>query len=218
MSDSRATDPADAVLRQAIFELADAAEPVPELEDLGATVITPNRQRNDDMNPKKWIVAAAAGIFLIVAIGAVVAAQGDDDDDDNNITAGVGGDVTIESRATESRGDLATGGFTVSDGVDVLGCSSGAFADVAATYPDDEPVGNEPVITRAFTCESGPNVGTFTVDWTLVGGSALDPLLSWSVVDGTEDYEGIEGDGRMTIDFTPGSEHETFTGTITFRP
>lgn len=214
MPDRPANDHVDALLRQAVFELADTAEPVPEFDDLGSTVVTPLEQRNDDMKPGKWIIATAAAIVAVIAIGAAVLAQGNDDD----VTAAGGGEITIESRATEMRGDLASGGFTVSEGIDVLGCSSGTFVDDAATYPDDDPVGNRPTVTRVFTCETGPNQGTFTLDWSYAEGPPTDPVFAWSVVDGTGDYRSLEGDGEMTIDFTPGSEHENFTGTIELRP
>lgn len=198
MSDHRNHDQVDALLRQAAMELADTAEVVPEFADLGITVITPLRPGSDDMNPKKWTIAAAAAVVAIIAVAAAVLTQGDDDEP----TAAVAGEVTMEVVMGDLRGDLGSGDFTVTEGVGVLGCRSGTFTDVQATYPDNEPQGNEPVITREFTCTTGgDNQGTFTLDFTFDESSPRqDPRFTWSVVDATGDYEGLEGQGEARHD------------------
>jgi hypothetical protein len=102
------------------------------------------------------------------------------------------------------------GTFEVTDGADVLQCSSGTFEDGRV---------NNATHLRVFACESGPNQGTFTATFTVndvpTGGDANG---SWSVAEGADDFVGLQGGGEW-ISVKTGDlpqSVETWTGDINY--
>lgn len=75
------------------------------------------------------------------------------------------------------------GTFEVTDGADVLGCSSGTFVDTP-TAPG--------TIHKEFTCESGTKTGTFTAEFSPDRGF-------WKMVDATNDFSGLSGEGDFSV-------------------
>ena len=138
----------------------------------------------------RWRTAVAIVIVLLVA------ACGDD-----TPTAGT---VTIETEGDLIADDPA-GSFEVTEGAEILGCSSGSWVttDVTRLFPGVE-------VTRLFTCESGSKTGTFTLSFVPESAGAL-----WTMVEGTEDFEGLQGGGDMSLSTTTS---ETITGDIEFLP
>jgi hypothetical protein len=106
------------------------------------------------------------------------------------------GPVTIEIEADFSARPVV-GTFEITEGADVLGCSSGTSVD--------EWVAEDSVLTT-MTCTSGSNSGTFTADF--------DPDGPWSIVDSSGDFVGLQGSG----DFLERDTGSTFTGDIEFAP
>ena len=103
-------------------------------------------------------------------------------------TAETGG----ESIVIESDVDFATaaGTFTVDEGAELLGCSSGSLAQRGG------PQGPHGV-TNTFICEDGDRQGTFTFAWKIIDGAkgpGTDNGL-WSVLATTGDFAGLTGDG-----------------------
>lgn len=97
-----------------------------------------------------------------------------------------------ESIVIESDVDFATaiGTFTVDEGAELLGCSSGSLAQRGG------PQGPHGV-TNTFICEDGDRQGTFTFAWKIIDGAkgpGTDNGL-WSVLATTGDFAGLTGDG-----------------------
>ncbi|MCH7901921.1 MAG: hypothetical protein IH818_13605 [Acidobacteria bacterium] len=63
---------------------------------------------------------------------------------------------------------------------------------------------------HVMTCESGSNAGTFTI---IHSGELFD----WSVLESSDDFAGLQGEGRFSFVFTSASRIvETFTGDIEY--
>jgi hypothetical protein len=106
------------------------------------------------------------------------------------------GPVTFETEVDLSTRPIA-GTFEVTEGADVLGCSSGAFVD-SGLPPDG--------VERVMTCDSGSNEGSFTV--ALSFGPLAAPESdngTWSVVEGSTDFDGLQGSGDWSIVYQTGS-------------
>lgn len=106
------------------------------------------------------------------------------------------------------------GTFEVTEGADVLGCSSGTFEDGRVNADD---------FLKVFTCESGSNEGTFSATFNI-----LDPATgpgddsgSWSVAEGSNDFVGLQGGGEWFVVYDPAPDVpegvETWTGDICLR-
>ena len=107
--------------------------------------------------------------------------------------------------------DLAEGPFEVTEGADVLGCTDGTSVDAE----NDNPVG----ITKVFTCESGPNAGTFSLLFLPESDPAgpADESGPWTDTTGTEDFAGLQGQGDMSLTLDSDTTGVvTFTGTVEF--
>jgi len=83
------------------------------------------------------------------------------------------------------------GTFEVTEGADVLQCSSGTFKD-SRVNPDNW--------LRVFTCESGSNEGTFSAISTINDPSdpptgPLEGNGTWNVSEGSDDFVGLQGNG-----------------------
>lgn len=95
------------------------------------------------------------------------------------------------------------GTFEVTEGADVLGCSSGTFVDT--------PTGRG--IHKEFTCESGARIGTFTAEFFPPGGGP------WKIVNAIDDFSGLSGWGAFALTPSNAGESagvETFIGEIQF--
>jgi CubicO group peptidase (beta-lactamase class C family) len=93
------------------------------------------------------------------------------------------------------------GTFEVTEGADVLGCSSGTFVDTPTTAN---------AIHKEFTCQSGTTSGTFTAEF-------FPPSGPWKIVDATDDFSGLSGAGNFALfmdDTDPTAGVEALTGQI----
>ncbi len=81
------------------------------------------------------------------------------------------------------------GTFEVTEGADVLGCSSGTFVDT----PPATATGRG--IYKAFTCTSGPRAGTFTAEFFPNSGP-------WKIVETTDAFRGLAGWGGFVVVYT----------------
>ena len=144
---------------------------------------------------RRWFGYLAAILLLAVACGGDTPAAGP---------------VTIETEIDFST-EPYHGTFQVTEGSEVLGCSSGTFVD---TPGDDD-------IQKDFTCEKGSKDGNFTAVFvpdpeTPGPGDENGP---WSISVGTEDFAGLIGDGDFSVVFAPDDAPrgvETLTGDIEY--
>jgi hypothetical protein len=120
------------------------------------------------------------------------------------------GPVTIENEVNFSSSTVS-GTFEVTEGGDVLGCSSGTFVDSGT--PDSG-------IERVYACDSGSNEGSFTTGFTFDFDAATDERQNgtWTVVEGSDDFDGLQGSGDWFIVY-PTSQAVgmgTWTGDINY--
>jgi hypothetical protein len=121
------------------------------------------------------------------------------------------GPVTFVNQVDFSFRPVA-GTFEVTEGADVLGCSSGAFVDAGS--PDTG-------IERVYTCDSGSNEGSFTSTFNF---DAREPDTisdngTWSIVEGSDDFAGLQGSGDWSIVYEqtgPDLGVGTWTGDINY--
>jgi hypothetical protein len=121
------------------------------------------------------------------------------------------GPVTFVNQVDFSFRPVA-GTFEVTEGADVLGCSSGAFVDAGS--PDTG-------IERVYTCDSGSNEGSFTSTFNF---DAREPETisdngTWSIVEGSDDFAGLQGSGDWSIVYEqtgPDLGVGTWTGDINY--
>ena len=104
-----------------------------------------------------------------------------------------------------------TGTFEVTEGADVLGCSSGTFEDSGS--PTDG-------VQRVMTCDSGSNEGSFSVALTFeaIAGTVSDNG-TWSVAEGSDDFDGLQASGDWSIVYDQtggGSGVGAWTGDINY--
>lgn len=123
------------------------------------------------------------------------------------------GPVTIVSQDDSSTRPV-TGTFEVTEGADVLGCSSGTFVDEFIAQGD---------IMRVHACDSGSNEGAFTFSFDLAGTATGegDDGGAWSVEEGSDDFLGLEGSGDWFVDWAiadPDIGVSTWTGDIEYTP
>ena len=139
-----------------------------------------------------------AGIALMV-LGA---ACGDDEPSQGPVTI-----ITEIDFSAEPFG----GTFEVTEGADILGCSSGTFVDT----PRSDGVAKD------FTCETGTKEGTFTALFLPqdIPGPG-DQNGPWSILEVTQDFSELQGEGDFSVVFNDAEESgvETFTGEISFGP
>jgi hypothetical protein len=102
-----------------------------------------------------------------------------------------------------------SGTFEVTEGADVLGCSSGTFVDSGT--PDSG-------IERVYTCDSGSNDGSFTTGFTFDAFTDEGENGTWSVVEGSDDFVGLQGGGDWFIVYptNPDLGMGTWTGDINY--
>lgn len=124
------------------------------------------------------------------------------------------GELAIETEIRfwfEDPTDNGAGTFTVSEGSELLGCSTGTFVEVVA--------GSN--VEKTFTCLDGNRHGTFSLafSWEKRGSESETPRLQlttpWSVCGGTDDFDTLTGGGVMGLTWTGWIEGtEAFTGTV----
>ena len=102
-----------------------------------------------------------------------------------------------------------SGTFEVTEGADVLGCSSGTFVDSGT--PDSG-------IERVYTCDSGSNEGSFTTGFTFDDFTSEGENGTWSIVEGSDDFVGLQGGGDWFIVYpdNPDLGVGTWTGDINY--
>jgi hypothetical protein len=147
-----------------------------------------------------WLIAA--GVAAVIGVAIIFAAQNTEQAPVADQPTPTAGPVTIETDVDRSVSPLQ-GTFEVTVGADVLGCSSGTLVQM-----DSETFGNK---DNVMTCESGPNTGTFTITY--------DPTDTsrWSVLESSDDFADLEGEGRMSFVLpSPSTVVETFTGNIEY--
>lgn len=155
------------------------------------------------MSPLRRRVCLA--VFCVVAVGAS-ACSGDSSDDSAAETTAPPpttettlpppsdtpkeGPVTIANQVDFNFRPV-TGTFEVTEGADILGCSSGSFAD--AGTPTDG-------IQRVYTCDSGPNDGSFTASFNFLAEElTVSDSGTWSISEGSDDFVGLQGGGDWSI-------------------
>jgi hypothetical protein len=120
------------------------------------------------------------------------------------------GHVTIVTQ-TDYSDRPVHGTFEVTEGADVLQWSSETLEDEIVT---------EDSIQKVMTCDSGSNEGTFTAAFNITesaAGSLVDKCF-WSVVEGSDDFVGLQGGGEWSVVYSPGLPEgvETWTGDINY--
>jgi hypothetical protein len=121
------------------------------------------------------------------------------------------GPVTLVNTVDFSFRPVA-GTFEVTEGADVLGCTSGTFVDAGS--PDAG-------IQRVYACESGSNEGSFTASFNFDARDAntISDNGTWSIVEGSDDFAGLQGGGDWSIVYPtsgPDVGVGTWTGDITY--
>ena len=140
-----------------------------------------------------------AGLALFGLVGGC----GGDDEDPATGSTPTSVEITTEIDFSE---EPFSGTFEVTEGADALGCSTGTFVDGAG---DDE-------IEKTFTCSDGSRDGTFTALIALP--SEEGEQTPWRVVDATDDFSGLEGDGEFSVDENDEDKTgvETLTGEVAY--
>jgi hypothetical protein len=156
----------------------------------------PQRQRR-----RGWVIVVAA--FALVIVVGLTAALLSSSSTDGEPAAPAAGSVTIKT--TLNLGDSpVTGPFGVITGADVLGCSGGTVVRTTVS---------ETVANHVMTCTNGSNAGTFTIN------HALGDLFVWNVLESSDDFAGLQGEGSWEFVLTSTSTVvETFTGDIEYSP
>jgi hypothetical protein len=121
------------------------------------------------------------------------------------------GPVTFENEVDFSFRPVA-GTFEVTEGADVLGCSSGTFVDSGS--PNER-------IQRVYTCDSGSNEGSFTASFNFDATETFTESDNgtWTVVEGSDDFVDLQGNGDWSIVYEatgPDVGVGTWTGDINY--
>ena len=109
------------------------------------------------------------------------------------------GPVTIETALDRTLSPIS-GTFEITVGADVLGCSSGTVVSM-----NSETFGKT---DNVMTCESGPNAGTFTII------HDAGDTSRWNVLESSDDFAGLQGEGRISFVLGETTVAETYTGDI----
>jgi hypothetical protein len=142
--------------------------------------------------------------FLVVAVLLMAAACSDDTPTEGPVT--LVNQVDFDDRPV-------VGTFEVTEGADVIGCSSGTFEDGRV---------NQATFEKVFTCESGSNEGTFTFHFSIANPPTGpgDDNGSWTVAEGSDEFVGLQGAGEWSVVYTADLPEgvETYTGTVEYTP
>jgi hypothetical protein len=146
--------------------------------------------------------ALLRSLVLVIVMVLIVAACSSDEP--------AAGPVTIENEVDFSFRPVA-GTFEVTEGADVLGCSSGTFVDAGS--PNEG-------IQRAYTCDSGSNEGSFTASFNFAANEFEESDNgTWTVVEGSDDFVDLQGSGDWSIVYEatgPDVGVGTWTGDINY--
>jgi hypothetical protein len=142
--------------------------------------------------------------YGLLAVVVLLLAAACSDDTPNDDTPKEGPVTLVTQIDFSSRPVIGT--FEVTEGADVLGCSSGAFVDNGS--PTDG-------VQRVMTCDSGSNDGSFTVALTFEAVAfEVSDKGTWSVVEDSDDFVGLQGGGDWSIVYATNSGVGTWTGDI----
>lgn len=172
------------------------------------TQIPPVTQQPEKPTRRGWLIAAAAFVVVVVGVGVNLIAT----NNDNPPAVSPAAPVTIVAQVDfDDRPVIGT--FEVTGGADALQCSSGTFVDGRV---------DNPTHLRVFTCDSGPNHGTFTATFTYNDvPTGAESTGSWNVAEGSDDFVGLQGSGDWSSccreNPLPQSV-ETWTGDINYSP
>ena len=143
-------------------------------------------------------------LLLLAAIAVMVLVAGCADDEPSQ------GPVTISTEIDFSAEPIR-GTFEVTEVADILGCDTGTFVDTPSALG----------VHKDFTCETGAKEGTFTARFLPqdIPGPG-DQNGPWSILEATQDFNGLEGEGDFSVVFNDAEESgvETFTGEIQSSP
>jgi hypothetical protein len=159
-----------------------------------------NRREGDFMR-----VGALLRSMMLVMVMVLFAAACSSDES-------ASGPITIET-SLETGIDYSTqpfqGSFEVTEGADILGCSSGTWEDAR-----NDEAGDLQSVSKFMTCSEG-DTGTFTINYVPGGYDTGQPGSSdgpWSIEDATADFSGLQGEG----DYRTAGEAEILTGDIEY--
>jgi len=126
------------------------------------------------------------------------------------------GPVTIEAQVDFTAQPIV-GTFEVTEGADILGCSSGTFVDESV-----DEFESSFKVNRVMTCDAGSSDGTLTAVLSCSGafftceedGSWSGP---WSVVEASGDFDGLQGAGDWSLVVDNEAQGaDTWTGDIEY--
>jgi hypothetical protein len=180
--------------------------PIGEIEQTepGLAGMASNTTPAKQAGKRRWsgalVAAAAFGVVIVVGAAFLLASRVGEDQAPAATPAA--GPIAFQTVVDLSHAPIS-GTFEVMTGADVLGCSSGTLVRRSPSSSDKGDYD--------MTCESGA-VGTFTI---VHGGDRFE----WSVLESSDDFAGLQGEGRFTFVLTSSSTVvETFTGDIEYTP
>lgn len=155
--------------------------------------------------------------MVLVLVGGLVltACGGDDTSEPSPASSTNVGDepITIRTKinvADKEGADVIATGIILESSMlgDAPFCVGGTILDIHSEGdPIMEPYG---LIARTITCPDG----TVRMGYSPTG----TETVSWTIIEGTGEFEGLGGTGEMTVVYGPGVDppaRETFTGTVT---
>ena len=140
-------------------------------------------------------------VALLVASSSIALVGGCGDGEDDPSESAREGSVEITTTIDFVQ-EPPNGTFEITRGY--FGCISGTFVDMPT---EDE-------IEKSFTCEEGERVGTFTA---LIELPTEDgEVTPWRLIEGTGDFDAIEGDGEFSLEMGEDEKSgvETLTGNV----
>ncbi len=174
-------DLADAMLRSSVFLTATKEKSMSLDKDRPTNQTSESKQSGRRRN----LLAVVAALAVVVVAGAVIATV--NTGEDTTAAGAATGPVTIVVNVDFS-GRPVVGTFEVTEGADILGCSTGTFEDTFDEATRD--------VSKLMTC-SGPDTGTFTILFDPDGydTGAGEHAGPWSILDGSADFAGLQGEG-----------------------
>ena len=170
-------------------------------------------------------------VGILFAFVSLAAACGDDDDGGDSAEAApeADGDTTTEDTPQETTDDPemegpvtietqvdfefrpVAGTFEVTEGADIIGCSTGSFVDAGSPTEG---------VRRVYTCESGSNEGSFSASLSfLAEANTVSDSGTWTIEEGSDAFVDLQGDGDFSIVYEtdgPNIGEETWTGKVSY--
>ena len=182
---------------------SDSAVYLATLERRSSDMTNLETKQTEPTSPKRpvmpWLIAAA--VAAVIGVAVIVSAQNTEQAPVAGQPTPTAGPVTIKTDIDRTLNPLS-GTFEVTVGADLLGCTSGTLVSM-----DSETFGKR---DNVMTCESGPNTGTFTIN------NDVTDTSRWSVLESTDDFAGLQGEGRMSFVLGKTTVAETFEGDIEY--